>query len=143
MTGYDSSGLIVVNEFLQKILGMLLVFTSDELERLAKKFSAKKTSIEFLGNNQFKIKVSQFNIKILLEDVQPRKLTFSYKMNALISFFVERFMNLKKPGLIWEKEADRIHLDFDQMLQNNKTIKFFFKQITIDKQKLTIDFDVD
>jgi hypothetical protein len=121
---------------------MLLVFTSDELERLARRFSAKKPSIEFLGNNQLKIKVSRMNIKLLLEEVQPRRLTFSYKMNALIHFFAERFMNLDKPGLIWEKGLDRIHLDFDQMPQDDKTKDFFFRQLIIDEQKLIVDFDL-
>ena len=96
---------------------MLLVFTSDELERLAKRFSAKKPSIEFLGTNRLRVKVSSVNIKLFLEDVQPRRLTFSYKINAFINFFAERFVKFDKPGLVWEKELDRIHLDFDKMPQ--------------------------
>jgi len=121
---------------------MLLVFTSDELERLVKKFSAKKPRIEFVGGNQLKVKVSQVSIKLLLEEVRPRRLTFSYKMNALIHFFAERFMHLDKPGLIWEKELYRIHLDLDKMPQDDKTKDFFFKQMIIDEQKLIVDFDL-
>jgi hypothetical protein len=121
---------------------MLLVFTSDELERLAKRFSAKKFSIEFIGGNQLKVKVSPLSIKLLLEEVQPRRLTFSYKMNALISFFAERFMHLDKPGLIWDKESDRIHLDLDKMPQDDKTKDFFIRQLIIDDQKMIIEFDL-
>jgi hypothetical protein len=120
---------------------MLLVFTSDELERLAEKFSAKKPSIEFLGNNQVRVKASSVSIKLFLEEVQPRRLTFSYKMNVIIKFFAEQFISLDKPGLIWEKEADRFHLDFDQMPQDDKIKDFFIKQMIIDDQKMIIDFD--
>lgn len=121
---------------------MILVFTSDELERIARKFSAKKPSVEFPGNNQLKIKVSGMNIKLLLEEVQPRKLTFSYRLNAFVNFFAERFVRLDKPGLIWEKEFNRIHLDFDQMPQDEKTKDFFFKQLIIDEHKFIVDFDL-
>jgi hypothetical protein len=121
---------------------MLLIFTSDELERLAWNFSAEKPRIEFIGDNQLKLKVSQVSIKLLLEEVQPRRLTFSYRMNALISFFAERFMHLDKPGLVWEKELDRIHLDFDKMPQDDKIKDFFLRQMIIDEQKLIIDFDL-
>ncbi len=121
---------------------MLLVFTSDELERLVNFFLAKKPRIEFIGDNQLKVKVSQVSITLLLEEVQPRRLTFSYKMNALISFFAEKFMHLNKPGLVWEKELDRIHLDFDKMPQDDKIKDFFLRQMIIDEQKLIIDFDL-
>jgi len=121
---------------------MLLVFTSDELERLAKRFSARKLSIEFIGGNQLKVKVSQLSIKLLLEEVQPRRLTFSFKMNALISFFADRFIHLEKPGLIWDKESDRIHLDFDKMPQDDKTKDFFIRQLIIDDKKMIIEFDL-
>jgi hypothetical protein len=121
---------------------MLLVFTSDELERLAKRFSAKKPSIEFLGTNRLRVKASSVNIKLFLEDVQPRRLTFSYKINAFINFFAERFVKFERPGLIWEKETNLIHLDLDQMPQDDKTKDFFFRQIIIDEQKLIVDFDL-
>jgi hypothetical protein len=121
---------------------MLLVFTSDELERLAEKFSGKKLEIEFLGTNQFKVKASNVSVKIFLEEVQPRRLTFSYKMNAVVNFFAERFVNLDKPGIIWDKQSDKFHLDFDQMPQDEKTKDFYIKQMIIDDQKMIIDFDL-
>lgn len=121
---------------------MLLVFTSDELERLARRFSAKKPSIEFLGTNRLRVKVSRLNIKLFLEDVQPRRLTFSYKMNAFVNFFAERFVKFEKPGLIWEKETNLIHLDLDQMPQDDKTKDFFIRQLIIDDQKMIIEFDL-
>ncbi len=120
---------------------MPLVFTSDELERLAKIFLTKKPRVEFIGDNQLKVNVSQLSITLLLEEVQPRRLTFSYKMNALISFFAEKFRHLNKPGLVWEKELDRIHLYFDKMPQDDKIKDFFLRQMIIDEQKLIIDFD--
>lgn len=120
---------------------MLLVFTSDELERLAEKFSAKKTSITFLGKNQLRVKASSVGITLFLEEVQPRRLTFSYKMNLIIKFFTDLFITLDKPGLIWDKEGDKFHLDFDQMPQDDKIKDFFIKQLIIDDQKMIIDFD--
>lgn len=121
---------------------MLLVFTSEELERLVVNFSAKKPSIEFIGNNQLKVKVSQVSVKLSLEEVQPRRLTFSYKLNAFVNFFADRFVNFDKPGIIWDKESDRIHIDFDQMPQGEKLNNFFLRQMIIDNQKMIIDFDL-
>jgi len=120
---------------------MLLVFTADELERLAGNFSSKKLLIEFLGSNQLKIKVSQISIKLTLEDVQPRKLVFKYKLNSVINFFAERFVNLDKPGLTWDKESNQIQLDLDQLPRDNKLKDFFIRQFIIDEQKMIIDFD--
>jgi hypothetical protein len=121
---------------------MLLVFTSDELERLAGNFSAKKPSIEFLGDNQLKVKISKVSIKLSLEEVQPRRLTFSYKMNAVVNFFADRFVSLNKPGIIWDKESDRIHIDFDRMHQEEKLKNFFLRQLIIDNQKMIVEFDL-
>lgn len=121
---------------------MLLVLTSEELERLARRFSAKKLSIDFLGQNQLKVKVSRVSIKLLLEEVEPRKITFSYHMNAIINFFAARFVDLDKPGLTWDKEFSKIHLDFDQMPEDDKTKDFFLRQLIIDDQKMIIDFDL-
>jgi len=143
---FDIIGLIWFNSCLLTfninfIQSMLLVFTADELERLVGNLPFKKLSIEFLGSNQLKIKVSRISIKLTLEDVHPRKLVFSYKMNSVINFFAERFVNLNKPGLIWNKESNQIQLDLDQMLQENKLKEFFIRQLIIDDQKMIIDFD--
>jgi len=121
---------------------MILVFTADELERLAGNFSAKKPSIEFLGDNQLKVKVAQVSIKLALKEVQPRRLIFTYKMNAVINFFADRFVNFNKPGINLDKESDQIHIDFDQMPQPEKLANFFLRQLIIDDQKMIIDFDI-
>ncbi len=120
---------------------MLLVFTADELERLAGNFSAKKPLIEFLGANQFSVKISRISIRLSLLEVQPRKLRFSYKMNAFIHFFAERLVNLNKPGLNWDKKSNVIELNFDQMPQDEKLKDFFLRQMIIDEEKMIIDFD--
>ena len=120
---------------------MLLVFTADELERLAGNILAKKPTFEFLGANQLKVKISRISVKLLLKDVQPRKLTFSYKINAFINFFAERLINLNKPGLIWDKELSLIHFDLDQIPQDEKFKNLFLRQLIIDDQKMIIDFD--
>ena len=122
---------------------MLLVITSEELERLIDKFSAKRLSIELLGANQLKVKVSQVSIRLSLEEVLPRGLVFSYKLNAIVNFLAEQFVNLKIPGVLWDKKTDRIHIDFDQIPQKEKLKDFVLRQLILDDQKIIVDFELN
>lgn len=121
---------------------MLLVLSSDELERLVKKYSAKSPKIEFLGDNSFKIKISGISISLFLEKVLPRKLSFIYKMNSVVNFFVEKFLDLEKPGILWDKEEERIELDFDQLISKDKIEDFNIHQLLIDQDKMILDFEL-
>ncbi len=121
---------------------MLLVFTSEELERLAQNFSTKRPRIEFLGKNQLKVKMSKVGLTLFLEKVQPRKISFLYKMNSIVNFFAEKFVKLDKPGIHWDKESNRIELDLDLLLQDEKLKHFHLRQLIIDEEKLIIELEV-
>ncbi len=122
---------------------MLLVFTSKEVERIIGNFSNKRPKIEFLEKNQLKIKISGITISLFLHEVKPKKLSFIYKMNSLVNFFTEKFMNLDKPGITWDKKADLISIDLEQLIQDEKLSGFFIKQLLFDTGKMILDFDLN
>jgi hypothetical protein len=121
---------------------MLLVFTSKEVERIIGNFSNKRPKIEFLGDNKLKIKISGISISLFLQDVKPKKLSFLYKMNSIVNFFTGKFMNLDKPGIIWDKKSDLISIDLEQFVQEDKLRGFFIRQLLFDTEKMILDFDL-
>lgn len=121
---------------------MLLVFTSDELERIVENYSTKRPKIEFLGDNQLKLKISGMSISLFLKEVKPRKLSFIYKMGSIVNFFVEKFVDFDKPGIIWDKEFEQITIDFDQLIQDEKLDGFYIRQLLFDTGKMVLDFDL-
>lgn len=121
---------------------MLLVLSREELERLVTKYSTKRPKIEFLGENSLKIKISGVSISLFLEEVLPRKLSFIYKMSSFVNFFVDKFVNLEKPGIVLDKESARISIDFEQLVQDKNLAQFYIKQLLIDTEKLVLSFDM-
>ncbi|MBB6324672.1 hypothetical protein FHS59_000287 [Algoriphagus iocasae] len=121
---------------------MLLVFTSKELERIVEEFSKKSPKIEFLGGNRVKIKQSGISISLFLTEVRPRQLTFLYKMSSVVHFFVGKFVELDRPGIIWNKEENKISLDLDQLVQDKKLENFYIRQLLFDTEKMVVDFDL-
>lgn len=121
---------------------MLLVFTSKELERIIEEFSKKSPKIEFLGDNRVKIKQSGISISLILTEVQPRQLTFLYKMSSVVHFFVGKFVELDRPGIKWNKEENKISLDLDQLVQDKKLENFYIRQLLFDTEKMVVDFDL-
>lgn len=122
---------------------MLLIFTSDELERIVASYSSKAPKIEFLEENHLKIKISGMSVSLFLEDVQPRKISFIYKMSPMVNFFVDKFVNFDKPGIIWDKESGRISIDFAQLIQDKNINQFYIKQLLFDKEKMVLSFDMN
>lgn len=121
---------------------MLLVFTSEELERIVVKYSTKRPKIEFLGENQLRIKISGMRISLFLREVLPRKISFIYKMGSIVNFFAEKFVNLSKPGIMWDKESKLINIDLDLLDQDVKLSDFYIRQLIFDTKKMVIDFDL-
>ena len=83
------------------------------------------------------------SIRLSLEEVLPRGLVFSYKLNAIVNFLAEQFVNLKIPGVLWDKKTDRIHIDFDQIPQKEKLKDFVLRQLILDDQKIIVDFELN
>ncbi|MBN3582765.1 hypothetical protein JYB64_10255 [Algoriphagus aestuarii] len=121
---------------------MLLVFTSNELERIVEEFSKKSPKIDFLGNNRVKIKQSGISITLFLTEVQPRKLIFLYKMSSVVHFFVRKFVDLDRPGISWNQKENKITLDLDQLIQDKKLENFYIRQLLFDMEKMVVDFDL-
>ena len=121
---------------------MLLVFTSQELEKLIKKFSSKSPEIQFLGENRIKLKMSGVKITLFLNEVSPRQVSFVYKMGAIVNFLAEKFIKLDKPGIIWDKESSLILIDLDQMDLKGPLQDFYINQLIFDEKKMILDFDM-
>ncbi|WP_296702293.1 hypothetical protein [Algoriphagus sp.] len=121
---------------------MLLVFTSEELERIIEKYSSKSVKIEFLGDNRLKLKKSGMSISLFLNDVKPRKLSFIYKMGSIVNFLVDKFLSFEKSGIIWNKETKQIDIDLDQLIQDEKLNGFYIRQLILDTEKMILDFDL-
>lgn len=121
---------------------MLLVFTSEELERIIENFSSKSVKIEFLGDNQLKLKKSGMSISLFLNEVKSKKLSFIYKTSSIVNFLVNKFVNLEKPGIIWNRDSKLIDIDLDQLIQDDKLKGFYIRQLIFDTDKMIIDFDL-
>ena len=121
---------------------MLLVFTSQELEKLIKKFSSKSPEIQFLGENRIKLKMSGVKITLFLNEVSPRQVSFVYKMGAIVNFLAEKFIKLDKPGIIWDKESSLILIDLDQMDLKGPLQDFYINQLIFDEKKMILEFDI-
>jgi len=121
---------------------MLLVLKSEELERIVENYSTKRPKIEFQGENQLSIKISGMSISLYLKEVMPRRISFIYKMGSIVNFFVEKFVNLDKPGIIWDKESTSITIDFDQLIQDDKLNGFYIRNLLFDKGKMVLDFNI-
>ena len=121
---------------------MLLVFTSQELEKLIKKFSSKSPEIQFLGENRIKLKMSGVKITLFLNEVSPRQVSFVYKMGAIVNFLAEKFIKLDKPGIIWDKESSQIQIDLDQIDQKGLLQDFYIRQLIFDEKKMILEFDI-
>lgn len=122
---------------------MLLVLSPEELEKLVTKYSTKRPKIEFLGENSLKIKISGISISLFLEEVLPKKLSFIYKMSSLVNFFVNKFVNLNNPGIVWDKESEKISFDFEELIQDKNLAQFYIKQFIIDTEKMVLSFDLN
>lgn len=122
---------------------MLLVLSPEELEKLVTKYSTKRPKIEFLGENSLKIKISGISISLFLEEVLPKKLSFIYKMSSLVNFFVNKFVNLNNPGIVWDKESEKISIDFEELIQDKNLAQFYIKQFIIDAEKMVLSFDLN
>ncbi|MEN2281405.1 hypothetical protein AAGF08_04640 [Algoriphagus sp. SE2] len=121
---------------------MLLVFTSEELEKILRNFSPKSINVEFLGRNQLKLKKSGVSISLFLNKVEPRKISFIYKMGSVVNFLVDKFVNLDKPGIILDKESKQLDVDLDQLIQDEKLKGFYIRQLIFDTEKMIVDFDL-
>ncbi|MBN7815269.1 hypothetical protein [Algoriphagus pacificus] len=121
---------------------MLLVFTSQELEKLVKKFSSKSPEIQFLGENRIKLKMSGVKITLFLNEVSPRQVSFVYKMGAIVNFLAEKFIKLDKPGIFWNKESSLILIDLDHMDLKGPLQDFYIRQLIFDEKKMILEFDM-
>ncbi|MDN3205583.1 hypothetical protein [Algoriphagus sediminis] len=119
---------------------MLLVITQGELENLIRNFSKKKIRIEFLGENQLKLKTSGVSLLLFLVEVKPRQVSFAYKMNTVVNFFVEKFLKLDKPGISWDRDQLQIKIDLDQVFLDDKSKDIYLRQLVMDEEKMIIDF---
>lgn len=121
---------------------MLIVFTQDEVQRLIQNFSKKKIKVGFPGENQLTLKLSGVKLHLFLSEVRPKKVTFIYKLNSLVNFILEKFLDLDKPGILWDKEVNTITIDLNQFLRDEKVKNFFLKQLLVDDSKMVMDFDL-
>lgn len=121
---------------------MLIVFTQDEVQRLIQNFSKKKIKVDFLVENQLTLKLSGVKLHLFLTEVRPKRVTFIYKMNSVVNFILDKFLDLDKPGILWDKEADTIGIDLNQFLKDEKMSDFFLRQLLIDESKMILDFDL-
>ncbi len=121
---------------------MLLVFTSEELERLVENFSGKRIKIEMAGDNKLKVSKSLVNVSLFLEKVEPKKISMLYKMNSITNFFANRFVKLAQPGIQWDKEENRLEINLDELIPDEKLKNFYIRQLLITDQKMIIEFDI-
>ena len=121
---------------------MLLVFTQDEVQRLIQNFSKKKIKVDFPGENQLTLRHSGVKLHLFLTEVRPKGVTFIYKMNSVVNFILDKFLDLDKPGILWDKEADTIGIDLNQFLKDEKMSDFFLRQLLIDETKMIVAFDL-
>lgn len=121
---------------------MLIVFTQDEVQRLIQNFSKKKIKVDFLVENQLTLKLSGVKLHLFLTEVRPKRVTFIYKMNSVVNFILDKFFDLDKPGILWDKEADTIGIDLNQFLKDERMSDFFLRQLLIDESKMILDFDL-
>ncbi|MHA7130189.1 hypothetical protein [Algoriphagus namhaensis] len=121
---------------------MLLVLTQEETQQLIQNQSKKKIKVDFPGENQLTLKYSGVKVNLFLSEVRPKQVTFIYKVNSVVNFLLDKFLNLDKPGIFWDKEADTITLDLKQIGRGEQLDPVYLKQMLIDDGKLILDFDL-
>lgn len=122
---------------------MLLVLASDELQGLIQNFSKRKIKVEYLSDNQLKLKFSGMTVSLFLSEVRPKSVSFIYKMNSFVSFLLEKVVAIDRPGITLDKEENKIELDLNQILKGEKAQAFYLKRFLMDDGKIIIDFQLE